>query len=168
MPTILGLYTVSHVVISLAAIAVGIPAIAQMLHGSLKSTTIFWFFSLTTLTCLTGFGFPITSITPAHIVGVITLALLAVSYFARRRSLISRRWYLVFLLAAIAAQYLNTFVLIVQSFQKIPALHALAPTQTELPFVVAQLLIISLFAIPVWKSITAGRSWTILFGRSIE
>jgi hypothetical protein len=158
MPSILGVYTAIHVGISLAAIVVGIPAISQMLRGELRSSSVFWFFALTALTCLTGFGFPVSTITPAHVVGVITLALLSASYFARSRSLTSRRWRLVFLLAAIAAQYLNTFVLIVQSFQKIGFLHSLAPTQSELPFIVAQFLGIALFAFPVWRSFTSTRT----------
>lgn len=158
MTSILGVYTAIHVVISVVAILVGVPAISQMLRGELKSTAVFWFFSLTALTCLTGFGFPVSSITPAHVVGVITLGLLAVSYFARSRSVSNRRWRLVFLLAAMAAQYLNTFVLIVQSFQKIGFLHSLAPTQSELPFIVAQLLGISLFGFPVWRAFVSTRS----------
>ena len=158
MTTMLGVYTAIHVVISVLAILVGVPAISQMLRGELKSTAVFWFFFLTALTCLTGFGFPVSSITPAHVVGVITLGLLAISFFARSRSVTSRRWRLVFLLAAMAAQYLNTFVLIVQSFQKIGFLHALAPTQSELPFIVAQLLGISLFGFPVWRAFVSTRS----------
>lgn len=158
MPSILGFYTAIHVGISVMAILVGVPAISQMLRGELRSTAVFWFFSLTALTCLTGFGFPVSSITPAHIVGVVTLALLALSYFARSRSLTNRRWRRVFLLAAIASQYLNTFVLIVQAFQKITALRSLAPTQSELPFIVAQFLGIALFVLPVWRSFTSTKS----------
>jgi hypothetical protein len=157
MPSILAIYTAIHVVLSLAAIAVGIPAITQMLRGATRTTAVFWFFWLTALTCLTGFGFPFSSVTPAHVLGVITLSLLAASYSARNRSLESRRSHLTFLLTAIAAQYLNTFVLIVQSFQKISFLHSLAPTQSETPFIVAQLLGIVLFVLPVWKSFASTK-----------
>ena len=158
MPSILGFYTAIHVAISVVAIIVGVPAISQMLRGELRSTEVFWYFSLTALTCLTGFGFPVSSITPAHVVAVVTLALLALSYFARSRSLTNQRWRRVFLLAAIASQYLNTFVLIVQAFQKITALRSLAPTQSELPFIVAQFFGIALFVLPVWRSFTSTKS----------
>ncbi len=161
MLSALAVYTLIHVVISLAAIVVGIPAIWQMLHGSTRSTNVFWFFSLTTLTCLTGFGFPVSSIMPAHVLGVITLGLLALSNFARSRSLASSRWQLTFLLAAIAAQYLNTFVLIVQSFQKISFLHSLAPTQSEPPFIAAQILGLLLFGLPVWSSFKSIRTHSV-------
>lgn len=161
MLSVLAVYTLIHVVLSLAAIVVGIPAITQMLRGTTRTANVFWFFCLTTLTCLTGFGFPISSITPAHVLGVVTLGLLAISYFARSRSLASSRWRLAFLLTAIAAQYLNTFVLVVQSFQKISFLHSLAPTQSELPFIVAQLLTAALFVLPVWKSFVSSKVHSI-------
>ena len=158
MLSLLGIYTAIHVLISLVAIVVGVPAISQMLRGELRSSSVFWFFSLTAATCLTGFGFPVSSITPAYVLGVVTLALLALSYFARSRSLTSGGWRRVFLLAAIASQYLNTFVLIVQAFQKVEFLRSLAPTQSELPFIGAQLAGIALFVFPVWKSFTSTMS----------
>ncbi len=158
MPTLLGIYTAIHVAISIAAIMAGIPAIAQMLRGDLRSVPILGFFSLTAATCLTGFGFPVSSLTPAHVVGVVTLAALSLSYYARSRALTSRSWRRVFLLAALASQYLNTFVLIVQAFQKIGFLHSLAPTQVEPPFIVAQFLGIALFLFPVWRTFTSTKT----------
>lgn len=158
MPSILGAYTAVHVTISLFAILIGFPAILQMLRGELKSSTIFGFFLLTALTSLTGFGFPASSITPAHVFGALTLALLATAYFARSRATTKRVWRRVFLMSAIASQYLNTFVLVVQAFLKIGILHDLAPTQSEPPFLVAQLLVIALFLLPVWSSFTLTKS----------
>ena len=150
MSSILGIYTAVHVLISLAALLAGVPAIFQMLQGTTKSWAVFWFLLLTTVTCLTGFGFPVSGITPAHILGVVTLSLLALCYVAQFRVATSVRWYLTYLLAAIACQYLNTFVLIVQAFQKVRFLHALAPTQVEAPFIAAQLFAVGLFLVPVW------------------
>lgn len=152
MRSILEIYTTIHVLISLAAILIGFPAIVQMLRGQWRSVPVVWFFALTALTCVTGFGFPTSSVTPAHVLGVITLALLGTSYYARSRSLNSRRFRRVCLLTALASQYVNVFVLIVQSFQKIGFLHALAPTQSELPFLLVQLLVAALFLLPAWKS----------------
>ncbi len=45
------------------------------------------------------------------------------------------------------ALYFNVFVGVTQAFLKVPALHALAPQQTEPPFVVAQLLVLALFVL---------------------
>jgi hypothetical protein len=47
----------------------------------------------------------------------------------------------------VLALYLNVFVGVVQAFLKIPALNALAPKQTEPPFVVAQGIVLVLFVI---------------------
>lgn len=152
MPSILAIYTAIHVVISLAALIYGVPAILQMLRGNTKSPVAFWFLVLMALTCVSGFGFPVSGITPAHIIGVLTLCLLSLCYVAQYRSLTNERWRRTYLLAAIACQYLNTFVLIVQAFQKFEFLHNLAPTQTEAPFVAAQLLGVSLFVVPVWQA----------------
>lgn len=161
MPSLLGFYTLAHVAISLAALLVGVPAISEMLRGAFRSTSMFWFSSLTALTCLTGFGFPASVVTPAHVLGGITLTLLAIAYFARSRSAASGRWKRVFFLTVIASQYLNFFVFIVQAFQKITFLQSLAPTQSELPFVVAQILGVALFVHPVWRSFTTSTSINI-------
>lgn len=157
MPSILAIYTTIHVLISLAALLIGVPAISQVLHGNTKSHFVFWFMVLMAVTCLTGFGFPVSGITPAHIIGVVTLSLLALCYVAQGHALTNRRWHRTFLLSAIACQYLNTLVLIVQTFQKIYFLHKLAPTQVEAPFLAAQLLGVSLFIVPVWQAFALTR-----------
>ena len=45
------------------------------------------------------------------------------------------------------ALYLNMFVLVVQLFEKVPALKELAPTQSEPPFQIAQLVVLVVFAV---------------------
>ena len=106
------------------------------------------FFLLTTVaTSVTGFFFPFRGFTPAIGVGIISLVVLPVAIVARyaRHLVGARRW--TYVVCATVALYFNVFVLIVQSFQKIPALKAMAPTQTEPPFLVAQLLALILFVV---------------------
>jgi hypothetical protein len=87
---------------------------------------------------VTGFGFPIDAILPSHIVGIISLLVLAVVIIARYAFRLAGAWRTIYVIGAGVALYLNVFVLIVQLFQKVPALRALAPTQSEPPFAFAQ------------------------------
>jgi hypothetical protein len=97
------------------------------------------FFLITTVaTSVTGFFFPAKHVTPAHVVGVISLVILALAVYARYPAHLAGSWRWIYVATAVAAQYLNVFVLIVQMFQKIPSLNRLAPTQKEPPFQLAQ------------------------------
>ena len=96
------------------------------------------FLATTLLTSLTGFLFPIHGFTPGIGLGLISLPVLGLAIFARYGRQLAGPWRKVYVITAIIAQYLNFFVLIVQSFMKIPALHDLAPTQSEPPFAIAQ------------------------------
>ena len=105
------------------------------------------FLASTVATSVTGFiFFPFNGITPGIVIGVISLVVLAVAIVARYVRHLSGVWSRIYAVAAVVAQYLNFFVLIVQSFLKVPGLHELAPTQTEPAFVTAQLAALILFA----------------------
>ena len=104
------------------------------------------FLTLTALTCLTGYLFPVTKVLPSHIVGALTLVLVAIASLALYRYDLVRSWRWIFVVSAVAALYLNVFVAVFQAFLKIPVLHALAPTQSEPPFAIAQLCTLVLFA----------------------
>jgi hypothetical protein len=96
-------------------------------------------FLLTTiLTSATGFLFPFTKLLPSHVVGIISLVLLAIATFALYCSRLAGVWHPIFTVTATLSLYLNVFVLVVQSFLTIPLLNALAPTQTEPAFLIAQ------------------------------
>jgi hypothetical protein len=82
---------------------------------------------------------------PSHRVGIISLLVLAVAILARYPLHLAGGWRRTYVLTAVMALYLNVFVLVVQSFLKVPALHAMAPTQQEPPFLVAQLIVLALF-----------------------
>jgi hypothetical protein len=109
-------------------------------------------FLLTTVaTSVTGFGFPFEHLLPSHVVGAISLVVLAVAILARYGRHLTSGWRTIYVITAMIALYLNVFVLVVQSFLKIPALHAMAPTQTEQPFKVAQLaVLIALIALTIF------------------
>jgi hypothetical protein len=96
------------------------------------------FLIMTVGTSATGFLFPFQKLLPSHIVGIISLVVLGVAIYARYAAHLAGSFAWIYVVCAVLAQYLNFFVLIVQSFQKIPALKKLAPTQTETPFKIAQ------------------------------
>jgi len=105
------------------------------------------FLASTVATSVTGFFFPFHGFTPAIAVGIISLLLLAVAIFARYGRRLAGAWRWIYVVTAMVALYLNVFVLIVQLFQKVPALKALAPTQSEPPFLVTQLFALALFVV---------------------
>jgi hypothetical protein len=140
-------YTQFHVIISLVAIAAGFVVTFGLLTGRRFNRWTLLFLVLTIATSITGYAFPFHKITPAHIVGAISLVLLSLAVAARYRFRLAGGWRKTYVITALVSQYLNVFVLVVQSFQKVPALHALAPTQTEPPFAAAQISLLLLFAI---------------------
>jgi magnesium-transporting ATPase (P-type) len=101
----------------------------------------------TIATSVTGFFFPFHGLTPAIVVGVISLVVLAVAIIARYVRRLAGAWRWIYVVTVMIALYLNVFVLIVQLFQKVPALKALAPTQSEPPFAVMQLVVLALFVV---------------------
>lgn len=134
-----------HVVISLLAIVAGVFLAADLATGHLRSKWTGFFLLTTTLTSVTGFGFPVAHVTPAHVLGVISLAALGLAYQAYSRRHLAGHWRIGYVTSTLFSFYLNVFVLIVQSFAKIPSLKSLAPTQTEFPFVAVQLLAMAVF-----------------------
>jgi hypothetical protein len=104
------------------------------------------FLATTLATSLTGFGFAVERLLPSHVVGAISVVVLAIALYARYGRLMAGGWRAIYVVTAVAALYLNVFVLIVQLFLKVPALNALAPTQTEPPFAIAQLVVLIAFA----------------------
>lgn len=130
-----------HVAISLAGIVTGLVAMAALAAGRWLGSWQAAFLVTTALTSLTGFLFPFGGVTPAFLFGVVSMAALAVaaaSWPVRRM----RAAGIAYAVAATLALYLNLFVLIVQSFQKLPSLQPLAPTQSEPPFLIAQILLL--------------------------
>jgi hypothetical protein len=138
-------FTLVHVAISLVAIVSGFIVLFGLLAGKRLDRWTAIFLATTVATSVTGFGFPIHGFTPGLGLGVISLLVLAVAIYARYARHLAGVWRRVYVISATAALYFNVFVLIVQSFQKVPALKALAPTQTEWPFALAQLVALVAF-----------------------
>jgi hypothetical protein len=139
-------YTFLHVLISLAGIVSGFVVLFGLLGGSLLDRWTTFFLSTTALTSITGFGFPVEHLLPSHILAIMSLAALALAIPARYTFHLAGPWRPVYVIGAALALYFNVFVLVVQSFQKVSALKALAPTQKEPPFVIAQALVLLIFA----------------------
>lgn len=134
----LHILTIVHVIISLLAIASGFVVMASMVRGEARHPWTAFFLAMTVATSATGFLFPIKGFTPALAFGVISLIVLALAIHALRSKQLAGGWKKTYIISALFAQYLNVFVLVVQMFQKIPPLKALAPTQSEPPFGLAQ------------------------------
>ncbi len=131
-------FTLLHVLISLVGIATGLVVLFGMIRGQRLDSWTAVFLATTVLTSVTGFLFPFNGVTPGIIVGILSIAVLAPAIYGRYSKGMQGGWRKVFTIGSVTALYFNVFVLIVQSFQKIPALNALAPTGSEPPFAVAQ------------------------------
>jgi hypothetical protein len=144
-------FTTLHVIISLIGIASGFIVLYGLFTGKRLPAWTALFLLTTVLTSVTGFFFPLTSITPALIVGVISLVVLAAAIYALYVGRLASRWRWVYVVTALTALYLNVFVGIVQAFQKLPFLTKLAPTQSELPFLIAQVAVLAIFVLSgIW------------------
>src|SRR5436305_11172586 len=139
---ILQTYTIIHILISLVAIFTGVVVLLGMLASKRLDNWTKWFFITAVATTITGFFFPFHGFTPAIGLGIISLPFLALTIFARYPKHLAAAWRWIYVIGAVICLYFNLFVLVVQSFEKVPALHAIAPTQTEPPFKLAQLAVL--------------------------
>src|SRR6266545_4409178 len=131
-------FTTVHVVLSLVGIGSGLVVLFGLLAGKRLHPWTALFLATTVATSVTGFGFPFDHLLPSHKVGIISLVVLAVAILARYAFHLAGAWRHVYVVCAVLALYLNVLVLIVQAFQKVPALNAMAPTQSAPPFVLTQ------------------------------
>jgi len=143
----LAAFTAFHVLLSLVGIAGGFVAVFGLIGGRWLGLWMSVFLWTTISTSVTGFMFPFKGITPGIVLGIISLVVLAISLVALYSRKLAGGWRTTFVISAVMALYFNFFVLIAQSFGKIPALHALAPTESEGPFKVAQLTALILFVV---------------------
>lgn len=138
-------FTLVHVLISLAGIGTGFIVLNGMLNGKRLDGWTAIFLTTTVLTNMTGFLFPVERLLPSHIVGTISLVVLALTILGLYVIRLAGAGRLLYVIGSVVALYLNCFVAVVQAFLKIPALHALAPNGNEPPFVVAQLVVMAIF-----------------------
>jgi hypothetical protein len=145
-------FTAVHVVLSLIGIVAGLLAVYGLIQGKLWAGWTHLFLLTTVLTSLTGYLFPVEHVLPSHIVGAISLVVLAIAMVALYGMSLKGGWRRTYVIAAVVALYFNVFVLVAQSFMKIPALHALAPKGSEPPFAIVQLIVLAAF---VWLGVQA-------------
>ena len=145
MSTTLSLLTLVHVGLSLAAIGAGFLWLGLALHGRPLGPSAAVFLATTGLTTGTGFLFPFNGFTPAIGVGVVSVPIIMAACVAAYAKRLRGWWSAVFAITAMAGLYLNSFVLVAQMSQKVPALQSLAPTQREAPFACAQLGLLLVF-----------------------
>jgi hypothetical protein len=123
----LSAFTTLHVVISLIAIVAGLVVMFGMLSSTPPGALTAVFLIFTILTSVTGFMFPFNGVTPAILVGILSIILLAIACVALYSMKLAGAWRWIYVLTALISLYLNVFVLVIQSFLKIPALHEIAP-----------------------------------------
>ena len=134
-----------HVVSSLIGIVTGLVVLYGLLIGTSLGTWTAIFLATTILTSVTGFPLPPFGFDPPRVVGLISLVLLALAVAALYTFRLAGAWRWIYVAGSVAALYLNVFVAVVQSFQKPPPLHALAPTGSEPPFLVSQIVVLAAF-----------------------
>lgn len=150
--------TLIHLAISLTAILTGLVVLSALVQGQTAAPLTGLFLGLTVLTSVTGFLFHNDSVTPGMVVGAISLVVLGIALFALYGRRLARRWRAVYVITAILALYLNVFVLVIQSFIKIPALHALAPSipPSGPAFASVQGVVLIGFIIAGWRAVKAA------------
>ena len=151
-------FTFLHVALSLVGIIAGLIVVGGLVAGRRLDGWTGTFLATTFLTNLSGFGFPVVQFLPSHGVGIVSLVVLPVAYYARYGKRLEGAWRRVYVASAVFALYLNLFVLIAQLFRRVPALIVLAPKQNEPPFLLAQLLLLALFVVlgrAAWRGFAA-------------
>lgn len=149
-------FTFIHTALSLVGIFAGLIVLFGMFSSKRLEVWTAVFLATTVLTSVTGFFFPVDKILPSHIVGILSLVVLALALAGLYIYRLAGSWRWIYVATAVFALYLNVFVGVVQAFGKVSFLNALAPTQKELPFIVAQGAALLLF---VYLCIRALRSF---------
>jgi hypothetical protein len=139
--------TLAHVAISLIGIVSGLVVTFGLLRSQRMDGLTALFLVATVATSVTGFLFPFHKLLPSHIVGVISLVLLALAIAGRYAFHLAGAWRRIYSVTAVLSLWLNVFVLIAQLFMKVPALHPLAPTGSEPPFLIAQTVVMIIFIV---------------------
>ncbi len=143
----LSAFTLFHVALGLVGILSGFVVVGGFLTAKRRNSWTALFLLSTVLTSVTGFLFPFHKFLPSHAIGIVSLLVLAVAIPALYVFHVAGPWRRTYVISAVIALYLNVFVLIAQFFMKIPALKALAPTQSEPPFLNTQVVVMLIFIV---------------------
>ena len=134
----------------------GLLAVYGLSQGKLWAGWTHLFLLTTVLTSLTGYLFPVEHVLPSHIIGAISLVVLAIAMVALYGQNVKGGWRRTYVISAVIALYFNGFVLVAQSFMKVPVLHALAPKGAEPPFAIVQLIVLVAF---IWLGFKAVKNF---------
>jgi hypothetical protein len=140
-------YTILHVILSVIGIATGLVVVGGLLAGSRLPLTTAIFLVTTLATTLGGFLFPFNGFTPAIGVGIVSTIILLITIAARYVYRLEGSWRWIYVGGAVLSLYLNSFVLVVQSFLKVPTLNIYAPTGSEPPFAITQGIVLAVFIV---------------------
>jgi hypothetical protein len=136
-----------HVAVSLIGIASGLVVLYGLVTGKALGGWTALFLTTTILTGVTGFPLPPFGLDPPRVVGIILLVLMAAAVAGLYAFRLAGAWRWIYVIAAVASLYLNCFVGVIQAFQKLAFVHALAPTQSEPPFLIAQVALLAAFVV---------------------
>jgi hypothetical protein len=153
----LPVFTLVHVVISVIGIVAGLVAVGGLIAGVRLSGWIGLFLLTTVLTSASGYGFPFTTLLPSHIVGAISLVVLAIALIAFYGKHLVGGWRTTFVVSSVAALWLNTFVLIAQLLGKTPAIATIAPGPNAPAFGATQGLVLVIFIVIGWLAVRGFR-----------
>ena len=143
----IAIFTFVHVALSLVGIAAGFVVVFGLISSKQLDKWTKLFFATAVVTSLTGFLFPFHKLLPSHVIGLISLVALTIAFLALYARRLNGAWRWIYVVNIVTALYLNVFVLVAQAFLKVSALKATAPTQSEPPFLVAQLVVMALFVL---------------------
>jgi len=149
-------FTLVHTVLSLVGIVTGLVVAGGLVTGTRVNRWAAVFLVTTVLANASGFGFPFDKVLPSHVVGIVSLVVLAAVIVADHVKHLAGSWRTTYAVGVVLATYLNVFVLVAQLFKRIPVLFLLAPTQSEPPFALTQLLVLALF---VWLGVAAVKGF---------
>jgi len=147
MSTGLAVFTLFHVALSVVGIVAGFVVVFELISAKQSKTWTGTFLVTTASASVTGFLFPFHKLLPSHVLGIISLVVLALAIPALYTFHLAGAWRRVYVIGSVTALYLNVFVLIAQFFMKIPALKGLAPTQSEPPFLGTQIVVMLIFIV---------------------
>jgi len=155
-------FTLIHTVLSLVGIVTGLVVAGGLVTGTRLDRWAAVFLVTSVLANASGFGFPFVKLIASHVVGAISLVVLAAVIIADYVKHLAGPWRTSYAVGVVLATYLNVFVLVAQLFKRIPVLFLLAPTQSEPTFALTQLLVMALF---VWLGVVAVKGFRA--GRSV-
>ena len=156
------IFTFVHLALSLTGIFSGFVILVGLLTAKRLDGWTALFLASTVATSVTGFLFPFHRFLPAHAIGILSLILLAVAIYARYGRHLAAVWRRTYVVTAMIALYFNVFVLVVQLFEKVPSLKALAPTHSESPFKLTQLAVLIFFFVVTILATVRFRSGDIV------